>query len=143
MNLGNGLLAIKLYELEKQYDQLQSRLQLCQQYDREKLRRNIELLKDECSANGIVLEKHVRESQSHYASELAQAQLTYKQQIENIVNSILEKDHSPEARAEALTLHAEFAIDFAAQSMNEALLAAMYAVDAQLSTEENKKEDES
>jgi len=139
MILGKGIFAVKLYELEKQYSLLQSRLQLCQQYDRNKLSLAIELLKDECSASDIMLEKHVRESQSPYAAKLAKAQLIYRQQIESIVRCVLSEDHSSESRAEALTLHAEFAIDFAAQAMNEALLAAMYAVDAQLINEENKE----
>ncbi|MBE5791124.1 MAG: hypothetical protein E7322_03085 [Clostridiales bacterium] len=142
MKLENGLFAVKLYEMEKQYVLLQSRLQLCQAYDHEKLKRSIDVLKDECETNDLMLEKHVRQSQSTFASELARAQLTYKRQVESIVQSVLSSDTSADNRAETLALHAEFAIDFATQAMNEALLAAMYALDAQCTSNENDREEE-
>ena len=40
MKLKEGMFAVKLYELEQQYGRMQSRLQICQQDDHKKIRRN-------------------------------------------------------------------------------------------------------
>ena len=44
MNLNQELLAVKLYELEKQYGKLLSRIRICGQEDREKLFQVVEFL---------------------------------------------------------------------------------------------------
>jgi len=131
MNLENGMFAAKLYELEKQFDLMHSRLLLCQKRKPEKLEQTIAMIEDECLAEELVLERRVRESKSHFASELADLQLSCSRNTKNVVTAALESCPDSEARGEILALNAEFAIDYAMQAMNRAVLAAMYAQEAQ------------
>lgn len=142
MHPNQGTFNAKLYEMDRQYALLHSRLQVCQQQeDRKKVERGIELLQNECEVNSLLLEGNVRGSRSPFVAELAEAQLTYKRQVEKDVKAFLAQKGSPEECAEAITLYAEFAIDFATQAMNEALLVAMHAVNAQLKAGETAKEE--
>ena len=47
-----------------------------------------------------------------------------------------------ERRAEASTLYAEFSMDFAVQAMRHAMRAALSAIDAQMSCEEQKTQEQ-
>lgn len=140
MEINKGIFAVKLYELERQYGMLRSRLQICQGGDREKLRRSIEALRDECRANDVMMQGKISGSKSPFVAELYQAQLSYDERTEGDITKLVSACKTPDARADAIALYAEFAIDFATQAMNHALLAAMYAVDAQISADEDEEE---
>ena len=47
MELGHGIFAVKLVELEQEYGHLQSRIRLFQRKDLEQLHRELERLQDE------------------------------------------------------------------------------------------------
>ena len=47
MKFSQGIFAIKLYELERQYGHMQSRLRLCQQADQPKIRQELQRTEDE------------------------------------------------------------------------------------------------
>lgn len=55
MNLNQELLAVKLYELEKQYGKLLSRIRICGQEDREKLQGELEKAVDEYREHALTL----------------------------------------------------------------------------------------
>ena len=59
MNLNQELLAVKLYELEKQYGKLLSRIRICGQEDREKLQGELEKAVDEYREHALTLQKDV------------------------------------------------------------------------------------
>jgi len=131
-----GLFAIKLYELEKSYAHLQSRLELCQSADHAKLKDEINRLRDECSEDAIMLEKAVRCMRTPMAAQLAEAQKNYDHEVQNCLDTVLANEDSLMNEADASALYAEYAIDQATQAMKHALLAAMIALDKQTELKE-------
>ena len=146
MKLNEGMFAIKLYELEQQYGRMQSRLRLCQQEDHPKIRQELQKATDEYKENELLLQKNVEGSRSHAVAALAGAQLEYYKTVRNILEQELPKSLCSEAnttsedKAEAAALYGEYAIDFAVQSTRYALIAALQAIDLQMSADEQKEE---
>ena len=152
MGLEQGLFAVKLRELEREYGRLQSRIYLFQGKDDAQLRQGLARLEDECRENRLLLGERIRASRSPAVAALAQAQLEYGRRAEQILNGELPDEmrgrnkSCAEDQAEAMTLYAEYAIDFATQAMHSALAAALSALllqrraEKELSTETDKME---
>ena len=121
MELRDGMFAVKLCELEHQYGLLRSRLELCQGADHEKIRHLLADVLDDYRENALLLEQS--------AEELLRDRLP----------RLMHGEEDPqEERAEAAALFAEYAIDFAAQGVRSALLAALAAMDQQMNCEEQQ-----
>ena len=150
MKINEGMFAVKLYELERQYGQMQSRLRLCQQDDHQKIRQELQRVMEEYQEDELLLLNNVENSRSPAVAALAGAQLDYSRRAEEILEQELpeylrdEDGSAPEEgakhQAEAATLYAEYAIDFAVQSMRYALMTALKAMDMQMDSEEAKTE---
>lgn len=142
MKIKEGMFAVKLYELEQQYGRMQSRLQLCQQDDHQKIRRELQRATEEYQEDELLLKKNVENSRSPAVAALAEAQLEYSRRVKEIYDRELPEYFQEEAgtdqenQAEATALYAEYAIDFAVQSMRYALMTTLKAMDAQMDTEE-------
>lgn len=138
MALEHGIFAVKLCELEQEYGRLQSRIQLFQGKHPDQIRQERQRLEDEFRERTLLLDETVRTCRSASMARLAQLQRDYCRQIEVLLQSgsLNEPPAGSAARyqddAEAMTLYAEFAIDFATQSMRHALLAALRAMELQL-----------
>lgn len=145
MELRDGIFAVKLCELERQYGLLQTRLELCQGAGHEKIR---DILQDELNdyrENALLMERRAEGSRSSAVAELSSAQRDYDRRVEEILREKLPRlmrgeEDPQEEQAEAAALYAEYAIDFASQAMRGALLAALIAIDQQMSCEEQKYE---
>ena len=150
MKLNQEIFAIKLYEMEQEYGKLQSRLRICGREDHGKIREKLEKAKSEYKEKELILRQSIDDSRSPAVSVLAAAQLECQQKAENLLKEQLghylhsELSTVKEDEAEAATLYAEYAIDFSTQAMQYALIAALKAIDLQMSLEEQKegKEDE-
>lgn len=147
MEQEKGIFAGKLYELEQQYGRMQSSLHLCQQQDHEKIRQEIQKLRDEYKEYEILLQKSVEASRSPAIAALARVQLEYCQSTGELLKrempAYLHSETSSPARdrAEAMTLYAEYAIDLAKQAMRYALLASLSAMDMQMDCDEREELD--
>ena len=150
MKINEGMFAVKLYELERQYGRMQSRLRLCQQDDHQKIRQELQRVMEEYQEDELLLLNNVENSRSPAVAALAGAQLDYSRRAEEILEQELpeylrdEDCSAPEEgakhQAEAAALYAEYAIDFAVQSMRYALMTALKAMDMQMDSEEAKTE---
>lgn len=150
MKINEGMFAVKLYELERQYGRMQSRLRLCQQDDHQKIRQELQRVMEEYQEDELLLLNNVENSRSPAVAALADAQLDYSRRAEEILEQELpeylqdEDGSAPEEgakhQAEAAALYAEYAIDFAVQSMRYALMTALKAMDMQMDSEEAKTE---
>lgn len=144
MKLNQELFAIKLYEMEQQYAKIQSRIQICGQEDQQKVRMELQKAVDEYREHAEILRKNVEESRSRAVTELARTQLEYSQAMEKLFDGSLEQYFQSEDgsrlenQVEATTLYAEYAMDYAMQTMRHALIAALTAMDLQLTAEEQK-----
>lgn len=144
--MSRGILSIKLYELEKSYGLMQSRLRLCQETDPEKLIHELQELKDEYEEKNYLLEQNAENSRSPAVAALSKEQVNFFKNAENIVKNKLpeylrsEAPDDGEASAEAYSLYAEYAIDFAVQAMRYALISAIEAIEAQTKFDKEREE---
>lgn len=146
MKLSQEIFAIKLYELEQQYGKLQNRIRACGRENRAELEEELEKASEEYRGNMALLQKSAEQSRSPAVAALAQAQWEYSRKVEKLLEESEKYFHSEtgntqENRAEAATLYAEYAIDFATQSMKYAVMAALLAIDQQMNLEEQKGAD--
>ena len=143
MTLNQDIFAVKLYEMEKQYGRLQSRLRICGRENREKLQAELEHAYEE---NSLLLKQSIQGSRSPAVAELAQVQWEYMHKVEDLLKEKAEPFFHCEAtskeedQAEAASLYAEYAMDFATQAMQYALIVALTAMDLQRNAEEKKEE---
>lgn len=144
--MSRGILSIKLYELEKSYGLMQSRLRLCQETNPEKLVHELQELKDEYEEKNYLLEQNAENSRSPAVAALSKEQVNFFKNAENIVKNKLpeylrsEAPDDGEASAEAYSLYAEYAIDFAVQAMRYALISAIEAIEAQTKFDKEREE---
>lgn len=136
MDVRQGCFTVKLHEMEREYERMQSRLRLCQEEDHQKILREMQLIRDENRERDASLEKTITGSRSPSVSELADAQLTYSRAVEQGLQRVLTDSPNLEDCAEKLALYAEYAIDFASLAMRHALLSVFIATDLQLGLEE-------
>lgn len=145
MDIAQEVFAIKLYELEQQYGKLQTRLRLCGKESHRKIREELQKVKDEYEESHLLLQERLKNCRSQAVARLARAQLDYQDATESIVKKQLtydlhgENTSSDQDEAEASALYAEFAIDFATLSMQQALIAALSALDRQERNDRNKE----
>ena len=131
MTLNQDIFAVKLYEMEKQYGRLQSRLRICGRENREKLQAELEHAKEEYEENSLLLKQSIQGSRSPAVAELAQVQWEYMHKVEDLLKEKAEPFFHCEAtskeedQAEAASLYAEYAMDFATQAMQYALIVAL------------------
>ena len=139
--MSTAILNIKLYELEQGYGRMQSRLRLCQEAQEEKLLSELETLTNEYAQINYLLEQSAASSRSPAVAELSREQVDFFKKAEKTGGRLPEYLHCPtEDDAEAYALYAEYAIDFAVQSMRYALISAMKAIEAQTLLDKKKEE---
>ena len=140
MSTKNGIFAGKLCELERQYEQTIRCLRCCQRSDHWEIQRALRCLWQEYRENDLLLQRSIAKSHSPAVAALSAAQLEYDLKIQGILQNELPGEDSDmtEDQAEAASLYGEYAIDFAAQAMRHALLAALSAIDLQMNCEERE-----
>lgn len=133
--MGQEILSVKLGQLEEQMDRLHRSIRIGQTSGHSQLRQEIEDLKRECDETRTDLLENLQQSRSPLVSVLAQSYA----QVEAIVQE--SKDHlrimaqdgpDEETILEEKILLAEYALDFAHQAANRALLLSLDAIDIQL-----------
>ncbi len=146
LSMEQTILAVKLHELDRQYEKLQARIRFCQSDSYERLEEETASLQRECEEDEFLLIKRAENSRTPAAKALADAQLSYRQRIEEIKNTemegLLSSGEIPEKHAEAKILYAEYCIDFAVQAVKDAMLASMLAVKEDKYYEKWRKEHE-
>lgn len=144
MEVASGIFAVKLCELEREYGRLQSRIQLSQEKDPEQLHQALERLQDEYNEQQLLLEQTVKGCRLKEVGQLADVQREYGRQLERILKERVAAAAADgeERQAEAVTLYAEYAIDFATQAMRYSLMAALLAMEMQARLERKKGETE-
>ena len=152
MELKQGIFAVKLCELEKEYGLLQSTISLCQGKNPHEIHRKLEQVQEACRLQEQLLDLSVRSCSLPAVSALAKAQLDYGKKAKTLFFTELQKDmegknQTPaQDRAEAAALYAEYAIDFATLAMRYALSCALSSMELEYAAEEKgaiRKKEES
>ena len=131
--MAHEILSVKLYELEKKIEQLCGRIQISESASPDRIKAETETLRRECAENALMFSK------ASAVAKLSEAYVRVEQIIkktkEEIGNSMTE-ECSGSIPVEEKILLAEYALDFAMQVSNHALLIAMEAIDAQMTQQE-------
>lgn len=143
--MGNEILTVKMNELEQKINELYSRIRRCEDAGRGEIRAVLEAQRRECAETERNLQNRMRFSKS----EMVQALSGVYDRVEELLgglrksvygsSGVLAGGGSPEQYAEEKILVAEYALDFAMQACEQALLEALEAMDAELAWEEKKE----
>lgn len=140
--MAHEILSIKLCELEDQAARMISRIRLSETIDHAQLRQEIKALKQECAENELTLQKRLQLSRAGMVSTIARIYVEIEQALQRGKDALqaqtCEKADSG-AEAEGKILLAEYALDFAAQVANRALLLSLEAIDAQQTQQERER----
>ena len=140
--MAHEILSVKLCELEEQLSRLSSRIHLSETAGRGQLRQEIRALSKECAETEWTLREKLRLSRAEVVAPLARTygeveQLIQRTKVELEVQAA--GRGGGEAAAEEKILLAEYALDFAVEAANRALLLSMEAIDAQLTDLEQER----
>ena len=145
--MAHEILSVKMYELDKKLEQAHSRIQVAESMDAERLHQQIQDLRQECQENRITMENRLHHSKTECVVKLTK----FYDEVEKAVGKVLEKENinlkdprqpiyeSLLPGAEEKILTAEYALDFAMQAAERALLVSLEAIEAQR-LEEKKEE---
>lgn len=142
--MAHEILSVKMYELDKKMQQVHSRIQLAETMDLEKLRQQISQIQQECEESQIILRNQLHHSRTECVMKLAKVY----DEIENAVGQVLEAENIDIEKEKMLSgteekiLTAEYALDFAMQAANRALLISLEAMAAQHQEDNEKSKDE-
>lgn len=146
MNFRKELFAVKLCELDRQFETMQNRIYLCGQEDQDKIHQEVEKAMDESREHTLILRRNAEKSRSPAVKELSQAQLDYNERVRTLMKAgqcgqLLHpgQNGSPQDDAETAALFAEYAIDHAVDAMQYALTAALIAAELQISSDHQSK----
>jgi hypothetical protein len=137
--MAHEILSVKLCELEEQFSRLSSRIQLAEMADGDRLHQEIAALARDCAETELTLKKKLRMSRAELVSVLSDTYIEVEGCIERAKAKLTDKMSGKAAAAEEKTLLAEYALDFAMQAADHALLLSMEAIDAQLSETEPER----
>lgn len=132
--MAHEILSIKLCELEDQIARMISRIRLSETADLLQLRRGIEALTQECAENELTLQKKLQLSRAEVVCVISRIYAQIEQAIcqgNDALQARATGSNDADALAEEKILLAEYALDFAMQAANCALLLSMEAIDAQ------------
>ncbi len=136
------ILSVKLCQLSDQVGRLRSRIHMSETASHSQLRREIGFLERECAEAEMTLRENLRGSKSNLVSVVAQSYEQMERIIQNTkdqMKAMAADDPDAEAVAEEKILLAEYALDFAQQAADRALLLSMEAIDAQAIQQQERR----
>ena len=136
------ILSVKLCQLSDRVGRLRSRIHMSETASHSQLRREIGFLERECAEAEMTLRENLRGSKSNLVSVVAQSYEQMERIIQNTkdqMKAMAADDPDAEAVAEEKILLAEYALDFAQQAADRALLLSMEAIDAQAIQQQERR----
>lgn len=137
--MAQGILNAKLDELDRQLRKVHRKIQKSGSANPVRLRADLEQVRKEYAENEKALRNRLRFSRSGVVTGLS---VSYNQ-VEQIIRETKNKMEMPggqEAEKEEKILLAEYALDFAMQAAERALLLSLEAMEAQTKQQEKKEE---
>ena len=140
--MAHEILTVKLCELEDQLVRLSSRIHLSETAGHAQLQQEIRALSKECAETELTLRKKLQLSRAEIIAILASTYGEIERVIQRAKSELEEQaagQKDADFAAEEKILLAEYALDFAVQAANRALLLSMEAIDAQLAGQEKER----
>ena len=135
--MANEILSAKLNELDREFERLRSRIHLGEEEDRGRVEKELILLRRECTRNEQELRSRMALSRAQTVGRISRV---YSRVEQVIKEAKLEVSGNKNAEERLNALSAEYALDFAMQAANRALLVAMEAIEGQLAQQEREEE---
>ena len=133
------ILSVKLCELDEQIARLHSRIHLSETAGHERLRLEVEALQKECAETELTLCNKLHFSKAAVVTRLSE----FYDKVEEIVRQETltppVESQDKDLAAEEKLLLAEYALDFAMQAANRALLTSLKAIETQMEQQEQKE----
>ena len=139
--MAHEILSVKLCELEEQLSRLSGRIHLSETADHARLDQEIRALGRECDETELALRAKLQHSRSGMVSILGEFYGEVEKTV-RMARDTLQRQRDgddPERQVEEKILLAEYALDFALQAANRALLLSMQAIDAQLTQQTTER----
>jgi hypothetical protein len=140
--VAHEILSVKLCELDEKLGAVHSRIHFSETAGRSRLKQEIEALERECGEEELALSKKLKFSKAYAASSLSGPY----EEIERIIKKAMTEQETHKTSSgdqnyftEEDILRAEYALDFAMQAADRALLMAMKAIEAQMTQEEQEE----
>lgn len=137
--MAHEILSVKLCQLDERMERLHSRIHISETACQSRLQQEIDALAEECDQAEATLRESLARSKSGVASVLSQGYDQVGQIIRSTkdrLQSIATANPDQEAAVEEKILLAEYALDFAHQAADRALLLSMDAISAQMFQQE-------
>ena len=138
--MAHEILSVKLCELDKRISRLKGNIQLSEMEDPDSLEEEIRRLEMETFVSRTALQDNIKRSRSSTMKAVSSAY----EEISKITGEVREKiygtdrQNTMETSAEQQILLAEYTLDFALQTVQEALLISMKAIWLQRKQEEKE-----
>ena len=141
--MAHEILSVKLYELDQKIGLMHSRIQLSETASHDQIKNEVANLRKECDENALTLRNKLKFSRAGRVVKLSEAYGKVEQIIEKVKSefpSPKSERWNEELSVEEKLLLAEYALDFAVQVANHALLISMEAIEAQMTKQEKDEE---
>lgn len=140
--MAHEILSVKLYELDKKICQVHTHIQMSESANHAQIQMEVDELQRECATNEMMLRDKLRFSKAGVVAKLAKSY----DEVEQIIQKVKEEMGGPasvkemdELSMEEKILLAEYALDFAMQAADHALLISMEALDAHMTQQEKEE----
>lgn len=139
--MAHEILSIKLCELDEQIHRMHSRIYLSESAKHSQVANEITLLQKECAETELMLQRELKFSRASTVSRLSETYTKVEriiQEARDEINGQIQEEGEMSSVEEKI-LFAEYALDFAMQAANRALLASLEAIDAQMTLQEKEE----
>lgn len=140
--MAHEILSVKLYEMDKEFARLHTRIELSETANLEQIKEEIKVLQKQCEEGKLTLRNQLKHSKAKKVKKISEAY----DEIEEIINKTQDGLCNPvsdtwkeEMTEEKMILLAEYSLDFAMQAANNALLLSMEAISAQLEKQKRQE----
>lgn len=128
--MAHEILSVKLCELDEAIGRMRNRIPLCESARHERLKQELERLEGEWKEKALSLSQKLRFSKSPLTLELFKVYNDIEKRIQHTSFGTNPEDQ---------ILLAEYALDFAIQAANRALLLSLKAIDAEMTQQEKEE----
>ena len=139
--MADGILAVKLNELDQQIGRIYARIEAVGTADHERIREELKALNAELEESERILRKKMKYSKAGVVARFSEAydELSSKiKQAETDLGITADGGREGGLSADEKILYAEYSLDFAMQAVDHALLISLEAIDDVMTEEESE-----
>lgn len=140
--MANDIFSAKLAELDSKICRIHEQISSSEASDHSLIIKEADALKLECAAEKQKILTVMQGSKAQSVRMLTEPYSRIEEIIRTTAAHIFSAENSRESQAEEITLLAEYSLDFAMLAVSHALFVSLKAIDAQMTLQESKEEEE-